>query len=102
MSASNENRNQSEEDVQIDHLSRRLGRYNLVVAVAKRSRDIEERVDSVIVPSSGILIRRALKDISDGKVKIFQPVEEKPEPEETKKPKKAVRAKKAAAKEDED
>jgi len=62
-----------DEKVQVDHLSRRLGRYNLVVAVSKRSRDLKERVDSILVPSTGTLIKRALKEVADGKIKVTRP-----------------------------
>jgi DNA-directed RNA polymerase omega subunit len=67
------------EQVPVDNLARRLGRYNLVVAVSKRSRDLKERIDSVLVPSSAALIGRALREIADGKVKIVPPAEDETE-----------------------
>jgi DNA-directed RNA polymerase subunit K/omega len=79
MAVTDNQRNKEAEFVQLDHLSRRMGRYNLVVAVAKRSRDIEERVDSVLVPSSGVLVQRAMQDIARGKVKVFQSSDKEPE-----------------------
>lgn len=72
MAESDRLREQESDKVQIDHLSRRMGRYNLVVAVSRRSKDIEERVDSVLVPSSGTLIYRALGEIAEGKAKVFR------------------------------
>ena len=63
-------RRELDERVQIDHLSRGIGRYNLVVAVSKRARDLKERVDSLLIPSTGTLIKRALKEVSEGKVRI--------------------------------
>jgi DNA-directed RNA polymerase omega subunit len=71
-----------EQKVQIDHLSKRLGRYTLVVAVSKRARDLKERLDSVLVPSSAALISRSLREIADGSVKIIKRSEEKTEEEE--------------------
>jgi len=71
-----------EQKVQIDHLSKRLGRYTLVVAVSKRARDLKERLDSVLVPSSAALINRSLREIADGSVKIIKRSEEKTEEEE--------------------
>jgi DNA-directed RNA polymerase subunit K/omega len=82
MPASGSSREHVDDQVRIDHLSRRLGRYNLVVAVAKRARDLKERVDSVLVPSTGTLIKRALRDVNERKVKILPSAEEeKEEPE---------------------
>jgi DNA-directed RNA polymerase omega subunit len=70
------------EQVPVDNLARRLGRYNLVVAVSKRSRDLKERIDSVLVPSSASLIGRSLREIAAGKVKILPPVDEEDATEE--------------------
>ena len=74
-------RDQFGDEVQIDHLSKVIGRYNLTVGVSKRSRDLKERVDSVLVPSSGTLIKRALTEVAQGKVKIIPAGEEKAEEE---------------------
>jgi DNA-directed RNA polymerase subunit K/omega len=71
-----------EEQLPVDNLSRRLGRYNLVVAVSKRSRDLKERIDSVLVPSSAALIGRSLQEIAAGKVKILAPANEEEETSE--------------------
>jgi DNA-directed RNA polymerase subunit K/omega len=66
----------------VDNLSRLLGRYNLVAAVSKRARDLKERIDSVLVPSSATLIGRSLRDISEGRVKILPSAEKSEEDEE--------------------
>jgi len=83
MSVSGKARGQVDEQVQLDLLSRQIGRYNLVVAVAKRARDLKERIDSVLVPSSGSLIDRALREVAEKKVKILSGGEEKAEEEES-------------------
>jgi len=70
-------REQIDEEVKIDDLCRQMGRYNLVVAVSRRARDLKERVDSVLVPSTGSLTKRALREIAEGKVKVIPSVEEK-------------------------
>ncbi|NIM07199.1 MAG: DNA-directed RNA polymerase subunit omega [Armatimonadetes bacterium] len=83
MPVSGPSRENDDDKVKVDQLSRRLGRYNLVVAVAKRARDLKERVDSALIPSAGSLIKKALREVSEGKVKILPQSEEK-EKEETK------------------
>jgi len=83
MSVSGKAGGQVDEQVQLDLLSRQIGRYNLVVAVAKRARDLKERIDSVLVPSSGSLIDRALREVAEKKVKILSSREEKAEEEES-------------------
>jgi DNA-directed RNA polymerase omega subunit len=69
----------AEEEGQIERLSQRLGKYRLVVAVAKRARDLKERQNRLLeqqqTPS---LIDRAIREISVGKVKL---VEGEPESE---------------------
>ena len=54
----------------IDRLSKRFGKYALVVGVAKRAHDLKERVRSPLQPSGGGLINRAISEIADGRVKI--------------------------------
>lgn len=81
MPGSQKYREQFGDEVQVDHLSKVIGRYNLTVGVSKRSRDLKERVDSVLVPSSGTLIKRALTEVAQGKVKIIPAGAEKAEEE---------------------
>jgi len=54
----------------IDRLAKRYGRYALVVGVAKRARDLKERIDSTFEPSDGGLINRAIGEIARGAVHI--------------------------------
>lgn len=72
-------REQEDASVSIDLLSRQFGRYNLVVGVSKRAKDLKERVDSVLFPSSGTLIKRSLREIAEGKVRLFPSTEEREE-----------------------
>lgn len=62
----------------IDVLAKRMGRYALVVGVAKRARDLKERIESALEPAGGGLIKRALEEIATGQVRVR---EEKPEDE---------------------
>jgi DNA-directed RNA polymerase subunit K/omega len=54
----------------VDGLTKRFGKYALVVGVAKRAQDLKERIDSAIEPSSGGLVDRAIREIARGEVKI--------------------------------
>ena len=62
-----------EEEGQIERLSGRLGKYRLVVAVAKRARDLKERQNRLLeqqqTPS---LIDRAIREIAGGKVTLVE------------------------------
>ena len=71
MPAQDEDRQQ--EEGQIERLSRRLGKYRLVVAVAKRARDLKERQNRLLeqqqTPS---LIDRAIHEISRKRVRLVE------------------------------
>jgi DNA-directed RNA polymerase subunit K/omega len=54
----------------IDRLSKRFGKYALVVGVAKRANDLKERVRSPLEPSGAGIITRAISEIAEGRVKI--------------------------------
>ncbi len=54
----------------IDTLTKRFGKYALVVGVAKRAQDLRERIDRSLEPSGGSIVKRALKEIARGDVKI--------------------------------
>jgi len=54
----------------IDRLTKRFGKYALVVGVAKRAQELKERIDSAVEPSSGGLVNRAVREIGRGEVKI--------------------------------
>ena len=62
-----------EEEGQIERLGQRLGKYRLVVAVAKRARELKERQNRLLeqqqTPS---LIDRAMREIAEGKVKLVE------------------------------
>jgi DNA-directed RNA polymerase subunit K/omega len=64
-----------EELTVIDRLVKKHGKYALVVGVAKRSRELKERIESALVPSQGRLIRRAISEVAEGRVKIRPPAE---------------------------
>jgi DNA-directed RNA polymerase omega subunit len=61
------------EEGKIERLSQRLGKYRLVVAVAKRARDLKERQNRLLeqqqTPS---LIDRAMREIAGGKVRLAE------------------------------
>lgn len=61
-----------------DRLAKRYGKYALVAGVARRARDLRDRVDSTLEPSSGALINRAIGEIARGEVRVRakQPEEE--------------------------
>ena len=71
MPAQDDDRQQ--EEGQIERLSRRLGKYRLVVAVAKRARDLKERQNRLLeqqqTPS---LIDRAIHEISRKRVRLVE------------------------------
>ncbi len=54
----------------LDRLSKRFGKYTLVVGVAKRAHELKERIRSPLEPSGGGLVNRAIEEIADGRVKI--------------------------------
>ncbi|MFB3882086.1 MAG: DNA-directed RNA polymerase subunit omega [Armatimonadota bacterium] len=54
----------------IDRLSKRFGKYALVVGVSKRAHDLKERVRSPLEPTGGGIINRAIAEIAEGRVKI--------------------------------
>jgi len=60
-------------EVEVDKLSRKLGKYALVVAVAKRARAMKERSARIpLGPSPASYIERALRDVARGKVKVMR------------------------------
>jgi DNA-directed RNA polymerase omega subunit len=60
-------------EVEVDKLSRKLGKYALVVAVSKRAREMKERTArSPLGPSSASYIERALRDVAKGRVKVIR------------------------------
>jgi len=54
----------------IDRLSKRFGRYALVVGVTRRAQELKDRIDSALEPSGGGLLNRALAEIARGEVRI--------------------------------
>jgi DNA-directed RNA polymerase subunit K/omega len=54
----------------IDRLTKKYGRYALVVGVARRAQDLKERIESALEPSDGGLINRAIREVSEGAVKL--------------------------------
>jgi DNA-directed RNA polymerase omega subunit len=66
-----ERASQEGHEVEVDRLARKLGKYTLVVAVAKRARQMKERAARMpLGPSSGSYIERALRDVAEGRVKV--------------------------------
>ncbi len=59
----------------LDRLVKKYGKFTVVMAVAKRARDLKDRVESALVPGSGGLIRRAITEIADGEVKVRPSIE---------------------------
>jgi DNA-directed RNA polymerase subunit K/omega len=62
--------------VNIERLTRRMGKYALVVAVSQRARELKERQTRLGDTTPTNLIGRALAEIFDGKVKVIEPTEE--------------------------
>ncbi len=63
--------------VEVDKLSRKYGKYALVVAVSKRARDMKERAARIpLGPSPASYIQRALRDVASGRVKVVRSREE--------------------------
>jgi DNA-directed RNA polymerase subunit K/omega len=54
----------------IDALTKRFGKYALVVGVSTRAHDLRERIDAALDPSGGGLVNRALREIARGDVRI--------------------------------
>lgn len=60
-------------EVEVDKLSRKLGKYALVVAVSKRAREMKERTArAALGPSPASYIERALRDVAKGRVKVIR------------------------------
>jgi DNA-directed RNA polymerase subunit K/omega len=62
--------------VNIDRLSRRMGKYALVVAVAQRSRELKDQSYRRGERDQSSLIGRAINELYDGKVKLIEEDEE--------------------------
>jgi DNA-directed RNA polymerase subunit K/omega len=62
---------QKPQSVNVERLTRRMGKYALVVAVSQRTRELKERQARLgdLTPSN--LVGRALKEIAEGKVKLM-------------------------------
>lgn len=60
----------------IDKLVARLGKYTVVMAVAKRARDLKERADARLEPSLGGLVTRAARELARGDVRLQIPESE--------------------------
>ena len=60
-----------QQPVNIERLTRRMGKYALVVAVSQRARELKDRQVRMndLAPSN--LVGRALKEISEGRVKLI-------------------------------
>ena len=58
--------------INIDRLSRRVGKYALVVAVSQRARELKDRQARLGDLNPANLIGRALGEIFDGKVKVLE------------------------------
>ncbi|UCH34377.1 MAG: DNA-directed RNA polymerase subunit omega [Armatimonadota bacterium] len=68
---------EQDKEVEVDKLARKLGKYTLVVAVAKRAREMKERTTRApLGPSPASYIERALRDVEKGQVKIVRSREE--------------------------
>ena len=60
----------SEQSEVLDRLSKKYGKYALVVGVARRAHELKERVDSALEPAAGGLVNRAISEIASGDVRI--------------------------------
>jgi DNA-directed RNA polymerase subunit K/omega len=57
--------------VNVERLTRRMGKYALVVAVSQRTRELKDRQARNADISASSLVGNALKEIAEGKVKIM-------------------------------
>ena len=62
---------QKPQQVNIERLTRRMGKYALVVAVSQRTRELKERQARMGDTTPSNLVGRALSEISEGKVKLM-------------------------------
>lgn len=62
---------QKVQPVNIERLTRRMGKYALVVAVSQRTRELKERQARLGDTTPSNLVGRALKEISEAKVKLM-------------------------------
>jgi DNA-directed RNA polymerase omega subunit len=58
--------------VNVDLLSRRMGKYALVVAASQRARELKDRYARIGDLNPQNLIGRALREIQEGKVKLLE------------------------------
>ena len=71
---------QADKETQIiERLSKRYGRYALVVGVTKRALDLRDRVDSHFEPNEGALIVRSINEIAGGRVQVQDETSQEPE-----------------------
>jgi DNA-directed RNA polymerase subunit K/omega len=64
-------------EVEVDKLAGKLGKYSLVIAVAKRAREMKERTARAPLGASpASYIERALRDVARGRVKVMRSREE--------------------------
>ena len=54
----------------VDRLTKRFGKYALVVGVAARAHELRERIASALEPSGAGLLNRALREVARGEVHI--------------------------------
>ena len=72
-----ESAREQDREVEVDKLSKKFGKYALVVAVSKRARSMKERMARTpLGPSPASYIERALRDVAKGKVKVVRGREE--------------------------
>ena len=62
--------------INIERLTRRMGKYALVVAVSQRTRELKDRQSRLGDINISNLVGRALREIHDGKVKLIDGEEE--------------------------
>jgi DNA-directed RNA polymerase omega subunit len=66
----------TQQQVNIEHLMRRMGKYALVVAVSQRARELKDRQSRLgdVTPTN--IVGRALEEIHQGKVKLLDETSE--------------------------
>ena len=71
------------EDVNMDRLTAGMGKYALVVGVAKRARELRDRMRGQPDAAPATAITRALEEIAEHKVRIREPEEDEAQEEES-------------------
>ena len=63
-------------ELDIEKLSRKYGKYRLVVAVSKRARELHDQSYRLLQRHTASLISQALEEMEEGKLKLLKEPED--------------------------